>query len=73
MGLHTFLRQYRHYVYLVIMIFREITKSQSQNHKINYGSIMLFLYVDNISLFINKVLYYIRNPFYTLKILFVIL
>ena len=33
MGLHTFLRQYRHYVYLVIMIFRKITKSQSQNHK----------------------------------------
>ena len=26
-----------------------------------------------ILLFINKVLYYIRNPFYTLKILFVIL
>ena len=51
-GLHTFLRQYRHYVYLVIMIFRKITKSQSQNHKINYGSIMLFLYVDNVSLYI---------------------
>ena len=66
MGLHTFLRQYRHYVYLVIMIFRKITKSQSQNHKINYGSIMLFLYVimfHYILLFINKVLYYIRNPF----------
>ena len=45
---------------------REITKSQSQNHKINYGSIMLFLYVimfHYILLFINKVLYYIRNPF----------
>ena len=52
MGLHTFLRQYRHYVYLVFMIFRKITKSQSQNHKINYGSIMLFLYVDNVSLYI---------------------
>lgn len=66
MGLHTFLRQYRHYVYLVIMIFRKITKSQSQNHKINYGSIMLFLYViiyHYILLFINKVLYYIRIPF----------
>ena len=29
-----------------------ITKSQSQNHKINYGSIMLFLYVNNVSLYI---------------------
>ena len=41
-----------------------ITKSQSQNHKINYGSIMLFfLMYHYILLFINKVLYYISIPF----------
>ena len=34
------------------MKIMSITKSQSQNHKINYGSIAFFLTINNVSLYI---------------------